>query len=251
LDAEQRLDFKVSGNHDPTSSADGSTMIQTHSSGPCESERPHHGDAPLQLDQEWANALTHGIGAVGSLLLGVHLIIAALPKGTGLAIACAVYALSVFGTFVASTLSHIVRRQPLLDQMRAWDQAMIYTMISGTYTPIAFYFASDTTRTPLLWAIWIAAAIGFLHKVAFKHRVNSIGTISYLLLGWLPAIPLAPHVPGSLVKAMFAGGVVYTIGVVFLVNDGKIRYLHAGWHVAVIAGAACHYLGILLCIVNA
>ncbi|MGI9474928.1 MAG: PAQR family membrane homeostasis protein TrhA [Rubripirellula sp.] len=210
-----------------------------------------HGDAPLQLDQEWANALTHGLGALGSLFLGAHLVISALSKSEGLAIACGAYAASVFGTFLCSTLSHVVRRQPLLDKMRAWDQAMIYTMISGTYTPIAFYYASDSTRTPLLWAIWIAAAAGFLHKVALKHRVNSIGTVSYLLLGWLPAIPLAPHVPAELITSMFVGGVLYTVGVVFLVNDGKLRYLHACWHLAVMAGAACHYCGILWYVVQA
>jgi hemolysin III len=202
-------------------------------------------EPPFLEGEEWANALTHGIAAIGSILLAIYLIQLALPQSTGLAIACAAYMAAVFGTFFCSSLSHIIRRQPLLNQLRAWDQAMIYTMISGTYTPIAYVYAADATRAPLLWAIWIAAVAGFLHKVAWKHRVNSSGTISYLLLGWLPAIPLAPYVPTQLVVAMFAGGILYTIGVVFLINDKKRKYLHACWHLAVISAAACHYLGIL------
>jgi hemolysin III len=174
-----------------------------------------------------------------------------MTKGTGLAIAGGGYTAAAFGTFLCSTLSHLVRRQPLLNQMRAWDQAAIYAMISGTYTPIAYAYASDATRTPLLWSIWVAAAVGFLHKVALKHRVNSSGTISYLLLGWLPAIPLAPYVPTALVWSMFAGGILYTIGVVFLITDKKVKYLHACWHLAVMAGASCHYLGILWYVVRA
>lgn len=207
-------------------------------------------EPPFLEGEEWANALTHGIAALGSLIMAAYLILEAMPKSVGLAMACMAYMASVFGTFLCSSLSHSVRRQPLLNQLRAWDQAMIYTMISGTYTPIAYAYASDFTRTPLLWAIWIAAAAGFLHKVAWKHRVNSSGTISYLLLGWLPAIPLAPYVPTALVLAMFAGGVMYTIGVIFLINDKKRKYLHACWHLAVMSAATCHYLGILWYVVR-
>lgn len=209
-----------------------------------------HGEPPLQLDQEWANALTHGIATIGAIVLGCLMVMAAVPKGTGLAIACGCYVASAAGTFLFSTLSHVVRRQPLLNTMRAWDQAMIYTMISGTYTPIIYRFASDSIQSSLLTAIWVAAGCGFLLKTAFRHRINSIGTISYLLLGWLPAIPLAGHVPAALVWSMLAGGVLYSIGVLFLINDAKVRYMHAGWHVSVMLAATVHYLGILQLVVN-
>jgi hemolysin III len=213
--------------------------IETSDSG------SYFGEPPLQHDQEWANALTHAVGACGAIVLGIYLVSVAYPLGIGLAIASFVYAVSAAGTFLFSTLSHVVRRQPLLNHMRAWDQAMIYTMISGTYTPIIYQFATDAVRVPLLIAIWIAAALGFFTKTAVKHRVNSSGTISYLLLGWLPAIPLVQHVPSQLAGWMVAGGVSYTIGVLFLVNDRKIRYLHAAWHVSVMTAATCHFYGIL------
>ena len=205
---------------------------------------------PLQPDQEWANALTHAIAAVCAIILGIYMVSVALPIGVGLAIACAAYAASVLGTFTFSTLSHVIRRQPLLNQMRAWDQAMIYTMISGTYTPIAYRYATESAQAPLLIAIWVAATLGFVAKVAMKHRINSIGTVSYLLLGWLPAIPLVNHVPSELAWWMVGGGVFYTIGVVFLMNDSKMRYLHAVWHLLVMTAAACHFVGILKYVVE-
>lgn len=208
-------------------------------------------EPPLQPDQEWANALTHAIAAVCSIVLGIYLVSVALPIRTGLAIACAAYAASALGTFLFSTLSHVIRRQPMLNHMRAWDQAMIYTMISGTYTPIAYRYATDSAQVPLLVAIWVAAAIGFTAKVALKHRINSIGTVSYLLLGWLPSIPLVNQVPSELAWWMIGGGVFYTIGVVFLMNDNKMRYLHAVWHLLVMTAATCHFLGILKHVVQA
>ncbi len=206
--------------------------------------------APWKDDQEWANALTHAIAAVGTLVFGGYMAMVAASKETGLAIACGAYVASAFGTFTFSTLSHFIHRQPALNTLRAWDQAMIYTMISGTYTPIVYGFAPDATRTWLLSAIWIAAAAGFLGKVALRHRINSIGAISYLLLGWMPAIPLAGHVPTPLVWSMVIGGVMYTLGIVLLLNDSRLKYLHAGWHLAVMSAALCHYAGILLYIVE-
>jgi len=210
-----------------------------------------HGAPPWQDGQEWANALTHAVAAAGTLVAGYFLILAAAPRGNGLVIACLVYAASVLGTFFFSTLSHFVRRQPMLNTMRAWDQGMIYAMISGTYTPIVYRYASETVQLPLLTVIWMVAAAGFLGKVAVFHRINSSGFISYLLLGWLPSIPLARHVPSELAWAMLAGGIVYSIGVIFLINDGRLKYLHAGWHISVMMAAAVHYLGILYFVVIA
>ncbi|WP_372721610.1 hemolysin III family protein [Novipirellula sp.] len=202
------------------------------------------GDAPVKLDEEWANALTHGIAALVSTIAAAFLVRAALDISQGAAIAAAAYMASVIGTFVSSTLSHLIFRQPMLDNLRAWDQAMIYTMISGTYTPIIYAHAPDGVRDPLLIAIWVAAAVGFFGKVLLRHRVNSIGTISYLLLGWLPAIPLAGYVPAPLVSLMITGGVLYSMGVVLLINDSRIKYLHAGWHLFVMMAATSHFLGI-------
>ncbi|MCG8651978.1 MAG: hemolysin III family protein, partial [Pirellulales bacterium] len=149
-----------------------------------------------------------------------------------------------FATFLFSTLSHVIFRQPVLNTLRAWDQAMIYAMISGTYTPIAYAYATDRVRAPLLALIWLAAGAGFLFKVVLRYRINSIGTISYLLLGWLPAIPLAPHVPSGLAWAMLLGGLLYSLGVLFLLNDRKVKYMHAAWHLCVMMAASCHYLAI-------
>ena len=201
-------------------------------------------EAPVQPDQEWANALTHGVAALITLCLGAWLVDSVLSERVGLSIACVAYAVSVFGTFLCSTLSHLLHRRECLNTLRAYDQAMIYLMIAGTYTPIIYRYASDFTRMPLLWVIWIAAWLGFIQKVAVRYRVNSIGTYTYLILGWLPAIPLAEHVPTSLGRWMIAGGVLYSIGILFLLNDRKKRYFHAVWHLFVILASGCHFYGV-------
>ena len=179
-----------------------------------------------------------------SLVLGTWLVFEALPDRPGLALACAAYIASVFATFSFSTLSHAILQQPLLDKLRAWDQAMIYAMISGTYTPIVFRYAPDAVRTPLLTALWVAAFAGIAGKLLMRHRVNNVAPVSYLLLGWLPAIPLYGNVPSGLGWGMLLGGVLYTLGVIVLINDSKFKYLHVVWHLFVISAALCHFLSI-------
>lgn len=200
--------------------------------------------ASSPIDQEWVNSLTHGVATLAAIVLGSVLVVRAADQGIGSAVACFAYAASVIGTFASSTLSHVFRREPWLSTFRAWDQALIYCMISGTYTPIAFAHAPGHLRGILLAAIWIAALAGVFYKLVLRHRVDSISTVTYLLLGWLPAVPLAGHVPGPLVQAMVVGGVIYTIGVGFLLMDAKLRFMHAIWHVCVMIGATVHFLGI-------
>jgi hemolysin III len=43
---------------------------------------------------------------------------------------------------------------------------------------------------------------------------------------------------------MVAGGLAYTFGVVFLVNDGRHTYFHAVWHLLVMAGSGLHFIAV-------
>lgn len=203
------------------------------------------GSPPIQPEQEWANALTHGIAATVWVGLSIWMVMRAASIDIGLAVACAAYGASVIGTFVCSTLSHTFLKRPWLDHFRAWDQAMIYLMIIGTYTPITYMYANPNYRAIYLTLMWVAALAGFVNKAILKHRIHSISTWSYLALGWLPAIPVIGNVPWGLAWAMFAGGVTYSLGVVFLVNDRKYRYMHAVWHLMVMAASIIHLIGIV------
>lgn len=205
-------------------------------------EEPH---APLLHEEERANALIHATAALLGVFGAVVMARAAVGQTLVTTFCCMVFVISAIAVFVASALSHHWIQQPeLLKRLRAWDQGLIYVMISGTYTPLIWRFAEDPARILLLIVIWLAAAIGFHSKVILQYRVNTTGTISYLLLGWLPAMGLIGKVPVGLLFWMLAGGIVYVIGVYFLLNDRKLKYLHAAWHVCVLLAATCHYLGV-------
>lgn len=212
---------------------------------------PVEDSPPIQPDQEWANALTHGCASLLWMGLSVWMVVRAADVSTGLAIACVAYGASVVGTFVCSTLSHTFLQRPLLDRFRAWDQAMIYLMIIGTYTPITWQFADPRYRLVLLVFLWAIALWGFVNKAILNYRIHSISTMTYLLLGWLPAIPLYGRVSMELFLYVLAGGVIYSLGVLFLINDRRVKYFHAVWHLMVMAASIVHLIGIVHCVIDA
>lgn len=201
--------------------------------------------APLLPEEEWANALTHAAAAVVWTLGAVVMFRGAAEQTLMTTLCCLVFVFSAVSVFTASALSHHwIHDSQLLRRLRAWDQGLIYVMISGTYTPLVWKFAHEAIRTPLLIGIWVAAAVGFHSKVIAEHRVNGIGTLTYLLLGWVPALGLATRVPGEVLFWMAAGGVIYTLGVVVLLNDWRVKYFHALWHLCVVTAASCHFWAI-------
>ena len=74
---------------------------------------------------------------------------------------------------------------------------------------------------------------------------HSFSPLPYVAFGWLPAMILALFVPLACLAWMAAGGVIDTVGVIFLVVDHRVRYFHAAWHVFVLGGSVCHYFAIL------
>ena len=73
--------------------------------------------------------------------------------------------------------------------------------------------------------------------------------VIYVLMGWIAVIAVAP-LAAALSWAGFAwvaaGGLAYTVGIIFYVNDQKFRHWHGIWHLFVLAGSTLHYFAILL-----
>lgn len=204
---------------------------------------------PDIADDEWANTSSHLLGIVVAVVGTVWMLALLRDKPWGLTLSCLTYCASAILVFVFSTLSHACTEPGRRTRMRAWDQGSIYLMISGTYTPFVWQYGGSL-RWALLVFLWGLALYGLWAKVVAKHRVNTVAFTTYLLLGWVPAIPLAPQVPLSCFGGMALGGLVYSLGVIFLKYDHMRRFFHAIWHMAVILAAACHYLVIVKYVVN-
>jgi hemolysin III len=203
-------------------------------------------------DEEAINAATHGVGFACAIAAGIILICVTTRHGNvAQIVGSSIYATTLISAYAASTLSHLFHGPALRHAFRIADQGIIFLFIAGTFTPIAFSYLLHGAWWILTGLVWLVALAGFLEKVAFAHRVK-LGAVSvglYILLGWLPgvAVPgMIGTVPGPLLWWVLAGGLCYSGGILFFHFDHRVPYFHAAWHMMVIAGTTCHYIGILM-----
>ena len=202
---------------------------------------------------EWVNALTHAFGFVLAVAGALVMAGSVMSHGDGWLIAgCGVYLISLVAVYAMSTLSHSVSSAKWKSWFRRLDQGCIYLLIVGTYTPFSLAYLQGGWSL-FLGAMWCIAILGFAAKVFFAHQVDTASVVSYIVLGWMSVIA-APaflqSMPAGALGAMLGGGVCYTAGTFFLVYDTHVRHFHALWHLCVIAGSACHFLGILVFVVG-
>jgi hemolysin III len=206
------------------------------------------GHAAESLSAEIANSVTHGLGFALSLVATVVLWNAARRVGGWQFAACMIYATTMIAVYGASTASHVVWHRRAKFVWRMLDQGCIYLFIAGSFTPVAAAYLHGGLWWLLLGAIWTIAIVSFIAKVFFSHRINSASVAIPIVLGWMPMLggpALLAAVPSAVVWWMVAGGVCYTVGTLFLMNDHRHPLVHALWHLWVIAGTACQFWAIL------
>jgi hemolysin III len=203
---------------------------------------------------ELLNAATHAFGFV--LAMVGALVMASGVRAQGdpvITIGCGLYLGSLLTVYAMSTLSHSFASPGWKSLFRRLDQGFIYVLIVATYTPLSLAYLRGAFWWSVLAAMWVAALVGFVAKVFFAHRTEAVSVVSYLALGWVPALAapeLVRTVPAAALWSMLLGGVCYSVGTLFLMYDERVRHFHAAWHLCVIAGSACHFVGILVFVVG-
>lgn len=201
--------------------------------------------------EELANSVTHAVGFGLSMAGAGALIYFAIARAEwSWIVGTAIYAAALVAVYGFSTLSHVFRAPRPRRIFRSLDQGFIYFLVVGTFTPLALVYLEGAWFA-LLALVWLIAIGGFCSKVLFAYQVDAVSTSLYLVIGWLEAssaIHMVHVMPAWGVGLMLVGGLVYMLGIVFLMLDTKVRYFHAVWHILVIAGSACHYAAIMHCL---
>ena len=203
-------------------------------------------------DGEKFNTLSHLAGAAFALTGLVFLVLRAASQGDPWKIVSAsVYGAALVVLYLFSTLYHGSdgRAKGVL---RKLDHSAIYLLIAGTYTP----FTLVTLRGPWGWSlfgvVWGLAVLGIVQDVTIARGPRVLSIALYVIMGWLSLIAIGPlirslPVPG--LAWLTAGGIFYTVGILFYALDRKLWHGHGIFHLFVLAGSICHYLTILLYVV--
>ena len=202
--------------------------------------------------EELANVITHGVGLALSIAgLVVLLILAAMHGGPRLIVSCAIYGSTLVCLYAASTLYHGIPSPRRKRALRIFDHSAIYLLIAGTYTPFLLVNLRGGWGWSLFGIVWGLAMAGILFKFLFVDRFSFFSTLLYLLMGWLVLIALKPllaSVPSTGLRWLFAGGLLYSLGVVFYAWK-NLPFNHVIWHLFVLAASTCHYLAVLYSVI--
>lgn len=196
------------------------------------------------LAEEVANSVSHGLGALLSVAaLTLLVTFASLSQDPIRITSFSIYGTSLVLLFMASTLYHALVNEQAKRIFKVIDHCAIYVLIAGTYTPLLLITIDGVLGYSMLVLIWSIALIGVVFKIKFAGRFKNVSLVSYLGMGFISLFvisELARALPNGGLALLIAGGVVYSLGVIFYVQK-KIPFNHAIWHLFVLGGAACHF----------
>jgi len=196
--------------------------------------------------EEWANTISHGVGAVLALAGLACLLSFTWDAGPWRLAVAAVYGSSAVLCFAASTVFHAGSNTRHYEVLRRIDHCAIYLLIAGSYTPFTLITLPPAWGWTLFGVIWSLALAGIVMKAVYGTRHDGLSTFLYLGMGWLGVVALYPmidHLHGHGVGWLAAGGVSYTGGVAFFIWE-QLPFHHLIWHLSVLVGASCHFTAV-------
>jgi hemolysin III len=207
-------------------------------------------ERPQSPSEELANSISHGIGLIAGLIGTPILLLTAFAKDSGLFVGTIVFTITMLTLYFLSMLYHAWPPTSGKYVLQVFDHSAVFLLIAGTYTPFALGPLRGSLGSTMLGWIWAIAIFGVIIKITrgtARHR--KLAMALYLGMGWsalLVARPIVSLLPASAVIWMLAGGIAYTIGVLFYIQE-RLRYGHLVWHLLVLTGTSCHFLALLSC----
>lgn len=200
-----------------------------------------------------ADRLVHVAGlALAPAAVAGLLAAAARTGGPREMLGVAVYGAALLAMLGCSALYNLRTGSPRREWLRRLDHAAIFAMIAGTYTPFTLLWLPPNWGWAFCAAVWAVALAGMALKIAWPRRLERLSIALYLGLGWSILLVLDPMLAALTAASgglLVAGGVLYSLGVVFHLWE-RLPYQNAIWHGFVLAAVACHFAAVAISIAN-
>jgi hemolysin III len=214
-------------------------------------------DEPLALPkrmqsggEELANSISHGIGLCAALIGAPILLLEARRGSPGFFFGTVIFVVTMSMLYLGSTLYHAWPQRRGKSILQVLDHSAIFLLIAGTYTPFTLGPLRGFWGSTMLALVWALAIFGvFLKTTRGPSHHPKLSMTLYLGTGWLALVaarPMTLAIPFPALFWLVAGGIAYTTGVLFFINQ-RLRYSHFIWHLFVLVGSSCHFLAVLSC----
>jgi len=190
-----------------------------------------------------ADGVVHGIGITFALSLGtVMIVFAAIGTARPELPAIILYLVTLLAVLGVSLTFNLAPISQFKQVMARLDQAAIFLFIAGTYTPFLAVVGGTPMGQLLTVLVWGAALVGVALKLIVPQRFGRLAIALYLAIGWSGVLvfqTLAAVLPPPSFWLVIAGGITYSVGIVFHLWD-RLKFQNVLWHVFVVAGSICH-----------
>ena len=205
---------------------------------------------PQQQRHYWlADVIVHAVGLALAVVGCILLVTTAASSGSVKATAALViYSAGLLAMLGASALCNSNTNQKLAHILERLDLSGIFIMIAASYTPFMLAKLDGPLAWGILGLVWVVALAGVAMNLLARWKAPKVYIAMYLTLGWavLAVMDQLIHNLSPLgLGLLAAGGVLYTVGVIFHVNK-KLPFNSAIWHGFVIAAATCHFAAIYM-----
>jgi hemolysin III len=194
------------------------------------------------------NAYSHLVGTVLAIFGTVLLLIQAAQGDSILRmVSFAIYGASLIILYGFSTFYHSIWQPKAKGILQKVDHCSIYLLIAGTYTPFALVTLPPAWGWSIFGVSWGLALFGIIQEVTYGRVSPSrwLSLVLYVVMGWLILVAINPLVQNLSNWGLFwlvTGGLAYSIGIYWFINDTKIKHGHGIWHIFVLAGSIAHFI---------
>lgn len=207
---------------------------------------------PFTTAELVVDGIVHVLGLVGAIAAGTVLLVFAIMKtAPAEAPALFLYVGSLVAVLGVSLAYNLWPVTPVKRVLARFDQAAIFLFIAGTYTPFLAVIGGTTLGIAMTSFVWGASLIGVALKLVVPEHFGRLAIVLYLAIGWSGIFvfqSLAQTLPATTMWLLLAGGVTYSLGIVFHLWE-KLKFQNALWHVFVVGGASLHLWAVIDCMV--
>ena len=206
------------------------------------------------LAEELINSISHGTGALAAAGgMAVLIVFSTLQGDVWKVVSSSIYGATMIMLYTFSALYHSFTDGKVKSVFRIFDHCSIFLLIAGSYTPFTLVTLREATPAigwTLFGVVWGAAIIGIVLNIVSLEKFKVFSMICYIAMGWAVVFAIKPLIANLAKGGMIllaAGGLAYTVGIIFYAIRKK--YMHSIWHFFVLAGTILQYFAVLFYVV--